>query len=572
MVKGIGGSRLLAASMTDSFGTSSLIQFEATRFRLAHCQVSPSAKLQLELHLLFSFTASSSHPRLPRLSAHLLVKRLACCSLFLSSTSRLLRFCHLFQGSAAMFSSPAGRPPWQTPASYSSLNNQNHAYIPVPARNTFGPPPIYPPPAFHTASSVPPQQFVPLPPASTMFNTPPPQSQQTPKPRVVWSSDVRDYVNRSFAKTAEMRDVTKEQIEAKLKEVITNATQGGNLNAINWKEVPLPQQIILEERNRALLAPRTPPPFVPPVSLPVSTTYPTQTDVPRKRKSTELSTDFEAPASQPPWRSNGQPSGSLADRVTFNSKEKRPKLDMSTSVSKSNVNLETRRRRFEDMRGESNSPRTQETSRAASPEPKPTGPIVGRSQKLEKNYFRLTSAPNPDDVRPLEVLRKTLELLKKKWRSEPNYVYICDQFKSLRQDLTVQHIKNDFTTSVYEYHARIALEKGDLGEYNQCQTQLRALYKQNLGGHPVEFKAYRILYFIHTCNRTDMNDVLSDLTPADKKEPAIKHALEVRSALALGNYHKFFKLYLTVPDMGAYLMDMFVERERLAALACLCRA
>lgn len=69
-----------------------------------------------------------------------------------------------------------------------------------------------------------------------------------------------------------------------------------------------------------------------------------------------------------------------------------------------------------------------------------------------------------------------------------------------------------------------------------------------------------------------MNDVLSDLTPADKKEPAIKHALEVRSALALGNYHKFFKLYLTVPDMGAYLMDMFVERERLGALACLCRA
>jgi len=245
---------------------------------------------------------------------------------------------------------------------------------------------------------------------------------------------------------------------------------------------------------------------------------------------------------------------------------------MSKSVSKTTANLESRRRRFEDSYTGSKSPRTQESSRVASPEPKVTGPIVGRSQKLEKNYFRLTSAPNPDDVRPLEVLRKTLELLKKKWRSDGNYVYICDQFKSLRQDLTVQHIKNEFTTSVYEYHARIALEKGDLGEYNQCQTQLRELYKQNLGGHPVEFKAYRILYFIHTCNQTDMNDVLSDLTPADKKEPSIKHALEVRSALALGNYHKFFKLYLAVPDMGAYLMDMFVERERLAALACLCKS
>jgi len=142
----------------------------------------------------------------------------------------------------------------------------------------------------------------------------------------------------------------------------------------------------------------------------------------------------------------------------------------------------------------------------------------------------------------------------------------------LRQDLTVQHIKNDFTVSVYELHARIALEKMDLGEYNQCQTQLRALYKQHLGGHPAEFLAYRILYFIYTCNRTDMNDVLSDLTRTDREQPAVKHALEVRSALASGNYHRFFQLYLDTPNMGGYLMDIFVNRERLAAMASLCKA
>jgi len=88
----------------------------------------------------------------------------------------------------------------------------------------------------------------------------------------------------------------------------------------------------------------------------------------------------------------------------------------------------------------------------------------------------------------------------------------------------------------------------------------------------VEFKAYRILYFIHTSNRTALNDVLADLTPAEKEEQAIKHALGVRSALALGNYHRFFRLYLETPNMGAYLMDMFVVRERLAALANICKA
>lgn len=127
--------------------------------------------------------------------------------------------------------------------------------------------------------------------------------------------------------------------------------------------------------------------------------------------------------------------------------------------------------------------------------------VVGLSTKLEKPYLRLTSAPDPKTVRPLPILQQTLELLKKKWRAESNYAYVCDQFKSMRQDLTVQRIKNDFTVKVYEIHARIALEKGDLGEYNQCQSQLRTLYAYGLSGCQMEFLAYRILYLLHTRNR-----------------------------------------------------------------------
>lgn len=162
-------------------------------------------------------------------------------------------------------------------------------------------------------------------------------------------------------------------------------------------------------------------------------------------------------------------------------------------------------------------------------------------------------------------------MVRDKWKTEHNYTYACDQLKSLRQDLTVQHIKNDFTVKVYEVHARIALEMADLGEYNQCQTQLRALYKLGLGGHPEEFVAYRILYFIYTCNRINLNDVLADLTPADKQDPNVQHALQVRSALASGNYHKFFRLYDKADSMGPYLLDMFVHRERLAAMAAICK-
>lgn len=192
--------------------------------------------------------------------------------------------------------------------------------------------------------------------------------------------------------------------------------------------------------------------------------------------------------------------------------------------------------------------------------------VVGTSSKLEKSYLRLTSAPDPKTVRPLSTLVQTLELLKKKWRTENNYSYICDQFKSMRQDLTVQRIKNEFTVKVYEIHARIALEMGDLGEYNQCQSQLRGLYAYGISGNAVEFLAYRILYLLHTKNRRDVNALMAELTEEHKAEPAVEHALQVRAALVTGNYHSFFQLYTDAPNMNAYIMDHFVERERVNAL------
>ncbi|KAF9098508.1 hypothetical protein BGX23_006107 [Mortierella sp. AD031] len=237
---------------------------------------------------------------------------------------------------------------------------------------------------------------------------------------------------------------------------------------------------------------------------------------------------------------------------------------------------EKRMRRFEDVKSESVVKR---------PKPVYVAPvfnadvidwdeytIVGTSTKLEKNYLRLTSAPDPSTVRPVHVLQKTLELLKEKWRQDQNYAYICDQFKSVRQDLTVQRIKSDFTVTVYEIHARIALEKGDLGEYNQCQTQLKALYEYNLKGHVMEFTAYRILYLLHTRNPSDIIAMLASLTIAQKHDPAVKHALKVRTALASSNYYALFKLYIAAPNMGGYLMDQFVERERVEAMKTICKA
>lgn len=379
----------------------------------------------------------------------------------------------------------------------------------------------------------------------------------------VWPEAVRAYVRRAFASENEISEVAREEMEIRLKQVISQSAESNTLLTVDWANLPLPQQMILNERKTYAKA-FVNSPMIHGAAIFASpgTDRNTIEHTPKKRKSTELESPHVIQEKIPPWRQhNGH--NVFEDRISY--PDKRQRNDSSGKISKSDHKLASRKNRFNDSHA-FNVP--------ADPSPPGSeadqGSVIGRCQILEKKYFRLTSAPNPDTVRPLSILQKTLELLKKKWKSENNYSYICDQFKSLRQDLTVQHIKTSFTVNVYEIHARIALEKGDLGEYNQCQTQLRALYSQHLGGHPEEFKAYRILYFIHTCNRTDMNDVLADLTPAEKNHPSIKHALATRSALALGNYHRFFKLYLDTPNMGAYLMDMFVTRERLAALSNIC--
>ncbi|KAJ6432756.1 hypothetical protein OIU84_019904 [Salix udensis] len=196
--------------------------------------------------------------------------------------------------------------------------------------------------------------------------------------------------------------------------------------------------------------------------------------------------------------------------------------------------------------------------------------VKGTCQEIEKRYLRLTSAPDPSTVRPEEVLEKALLMVH---NSQKNYLYRCDQLKSIRQDLTVQRIQNQLTVKVYETHARLALEAGDLPEYNQCQSQLKTLYAEGIEGCHMEFAAYNLLCVIlHSNNNRDLVSSMSRLNEGTKKDKAVKHALAVRAAVTSGNYVMFFRLYKEAPNLNTCLMDLYVEKMRYRAVTCMSRS
>ena len=185
--------------------------------------------------------------------------------------------------------------------------------------------------------------------------------------------------------------------------------------------------------------------------------------------------------------------------------------------------------------------------------------VVGTCEALEKHYLRLTQAPDPASVRPERVLVQSLAHVLGRWQRDHDYEYACDQLKSIRQDLTVQHLHDAFAVSVYEAHARVALEADDIGEYNQCQAQLTDLYRAHSSANRAEFTAYRLLYavVVDTPPAELLCAVLDPHTPAEHElaaAPCVRHALDVVAAYHSRRWRRFFRLGRATPNLGSHIL------------------
>ena len=244
--------------------------------------------------------------------------------------------------------------------------------------------------------------------------------------------------------------------------------------------------------------------------------------------------------------------------------------------------------------------------------------FVGTSQSLEKPYLRLTTFPKAEDVRPLPVLERALQHIKARYHTEEDFVWANEQLKSVRQDITVQGLRNNFVLEVYETHARLSLEEGDLNEFNQCQTKIKELTlgtgsggesssstgdddnaaaltpskKKSKKSNQIamkllrqeedvadEFAGYRLLYALVQKNWGDVNKelkVVAAMVSAedrrirqekerDGRMSSCRHAQLVVNSIIHCDYHAFFVLYENAPHMSCYLMDFLLNRIRCGA-------
>ncbi|KAG3133643.1 hypothetical protein PI126_g19073 [Phytophthora idaei] len=388
---------------------------------------------------------------------------------------------------------PPPRPALSPPStSHWQWSNGSSVQSSVPAKTVASTPPV----RFNISPQnrgPPPRSFGPPPGAFSAPKPAPPAAASAMGGNAKWPDALHNYVKRAFARCKGAADQSITQNS--LKELITNAIMTNSLWTKNWTAEPLPVLV---------------------------------GDTPAAAMQTKIGMGGPMPGAAGHKFASSPSSSSLQPNQTFipfkepsskKNKTNKRKHD-GFEIQEADVQRKNQRRQRFHMT-------QQELKSLVTPE-------------VDTKKLQVLTQDGDLDLAAMviKVLRKALELVKSKWKKgDHDYIYACSQLKSIRQDCTVQHIKNDFTVSVYETHARVALESGDINEFNQCQTQLHELYEKLIPGEAIEFLAYRILYCVYVSLQAKKGDSNAG-----------------------------------APNMAGYLMDVMVPAIRLSALRAMCKA
>ena len=199
------------------------------------------------------------------------------------------------------------------------------------------------------------------------------------------------------------------------------------------------------------------------------------------------------------------------------------------------------------------------------------GHIVGTSTAMEKEYLRLAGSEVPDAslFRPLPILVKSFEYCLNKYSQNNDYEYISEQLRSIRQDLLVQGIEDEFCVSVYEKHATLAIKNEDWGNFNQSMTSLEKLYSRGLGEfeHICEFFHYRIIYLIGVDDILGLYSFIPRIPSHVLMSQPIKNALEIWKCYSNNEWAKYFEIMNNSTELSKSVMKFKAKELRITAFS-----
>ncbi|KAI0557293.1 SAC3/GANP [Gracilaria domingensis] len=220
------------------------------------------------------------------------------------------------------------------------------------------------------------------------------------------------------------------------------------------------------------------------------------------------------------------------------------------------------------------------------------------SRKAVKKYRRsaaISEEQKPEEVRPPDVLARTMDHLKKVCDSKQAEFYeihnfVRDRTRSIRQDFTLQGVRDDCCIKIHEESVRFHImsehrlfgtnparfsSKQNLEQLDKCLISLREMYdlrrEQNLQTSPnePEMQAYYIL--------TQMSDpqtcvqLWTGFAKDVRRSRPVRFALEVVKAAGgqFANPVKFFSCVQRAPYLTACLMHSRFTPMRVQALRLL---
>lgn len=354
-----------------------------------------------------------------------------------------------------------------------------------------------------------------------------------------WPPALRKYVERCFE---QMPEKDRAEMETKLYGMVADAQANKTLWTRDWAKMAIPVT------SSQLSAPSNHP-----------TSYASITSSHKKKHGANAAT---APFSP----SNASPFSKKAD--------KRSKKRLADEEEEDESRKASRASRFRD------------TASASKPSTTPspwgyggyvevssyedTEPIVGTSTTLEKTYLRLTERPVPSSVRPLSVLKKSLALMREKKQNGASWKeYLSGQMQSIRQDIIIQAIADEFALEVYETNARWCLENDDIPEFKRCLLRIDEFYNHLdlTSEHQDEFSCYALLFHLLPEDFPSLNAELATLAHGRKKlSPSLKHCVRICEAYIDNNWSLFFQLSKTTHFLEKHLLDPAAERLRINSL------